>query len=263
MGNRDECAGHGIRPPIERVLGIWRFTRPAGGYHRARSLPGHLLHLVVEGAYALRTNLREYAVRAGDVVYYHETEDVEWLGGRTDVVFYSVGFLAPKLAPLPPERRVFRSNKKLRAAFERLWKAGGTVAEPRRSVAIYAALYAIIEALGWPSDDRTADAEDLGWSGIEKTVRERKLFRPTIDELAKISGMSRASVVRAARKATGKSPGARMREIRMHEARGLLLYSGQNVSQVADYLGYRRMHEFSREFARYFGVPPSSLSKKG
>jgi AraC-like DNA-binding protein len=48
----------------------------------------------------------------------------------------------------------------------------------------------------------------------------------------------------------------------MAEARGLLSYSTLNVTQTAAYLGYSRMHEFSREFSGYFGHTPQSLIKR-
>jgi AraC-like DNA-binding protein len=51
----------------------------------------------------------------------------------------------------------------------------------------------------------------------------------------------------------------RIQTVRMEEARGLLLFSTLNVTQVAEYLGYPRLHEFSREFSQYFGAPPSRV----
>jgi transcriptional regulator GlxA family with amidase domain len=49
----------------------------------------------------------------------------------------------------------------------------------------------------------------------------------------------------------------RLRELRLAEAQGLLRFSTLSVSQVAEYLGYPRVHEFSREFSRRMGRPPS------
>ena len=44
----------------------------------------------------------------------------------------------------------------------------------------------------------------------------------------------------------------------MSEAKKLLRYSGMNVSEIAAYLGYPRVHEFSREFSKNSGSSPSS-----
>jgi AraC-like DNA-binding protein len=243
---------------------VWRFTREPGGYRRARSLPGHLLHLVIRGEYALRTNAREYAIRPGDVIYYHETEEVEWLGNSRPVVFYSVGFLAPELRPLPVDTRVFPSTPALRAAFADLYAASLLPRGPARALRIHAQMLGIVlQVESWRSiADPERPAGASSWWDLERLLRERRLFRPTLDELAHIVHRSRASIVRDCRAATGQSPMRRLREMRMAEARGLLRFSTLNVTQVSRYLGYPRVHEFSREFARFHGRPPSALSRR-
>jgi AraC-like DNA-binding protein len=250
-------------PPVEGITGVWRFSREPGGHHRARSLPGHLLHLVLEGSYRLRTNGREYDIKPRDVIYYHETEEVEWLGNAGRVTFYSVGFLASALEPLPAERRVFPSSKPIRAAFDRLHAAALLPRDARRTLGIYAALLAVLAEIDWwprPAPEAAAEGADLWWR-LERLLREKRRFRSTIDELAAEAGCSRASVVRACRAATGASPMRRLRDVRMAEARGLLGFSTLNVGQVAAYLGYPRIHEFSREFLGCCGHPPSAARR--
>jgi len=253
-----------VPSPLEGISGVWRFSRERGGYRRARSLPGHLLHLVLAGAYGLRTNAREYSIRTGDVIYYHETEEVEWLGNVEPVVFYSVGFIAPQLGPLPAEDRVFASDDRIRAAFEDLYAASLRPRGVRRALELHAVLLGLVlQVEPWraiSAPERPARTES--WWEIESLLRERKLFRPTLDELTHLVHRSRASIVRACRAATGTSPMKRIRAMRMAEARGLLRFSHLNVTQVAQYLGYPRMHEFSREFSRCFGLPPSAARRR-
>jgi AraC-like DNA-binding protein len=250
-----------VRAPVEGISGVWKFAREPGGPHRARSLPGHLLHLVTAGAYRLRTNGREYAIRSGDVIYYHETEEVEWLGNAETVMFISVGFLAPGLAPLPLDRRVFRSSAAVRAAFARLYAASLMPRVTARAVAEHAALLDILRRIdGW-ADSGPPEPEGAArtWWEIENGLRARRQFRAGLTELCRLAHMSRATVVRVCRAATGTSPMRRLRDLRMAEAQGLMRFSSLNVGQVADYLGYPRIHEFSREFARYHGHPPSRV----
>jgi AraC-like DNA-binding protein len=243
---------------------VWKFTREAGGPRRARSLPGHLLHLVISGSYGLRTNAREYGIRPGDLIYYHETEEVEWLGNDEPVAFYSVGFLAPALPPLPVETRVFPSEAPVREAFDDLYAAALLPRSPRRSLGLYAALLQIVLGIDfWRESvgpERPAAGRD--WWAVESLVREKRTFRPTLAGLARLARCSRASLVRACRAATGTSPMRRIRDLRLAEARGLLRFSTLNVSQVAAYLGYPRVHEFSREFRRLTGRPPSALRRR-
>ncbi|MHC4915963.1 MAG: helix-turn-helix transcriptional regulator [Planctomycetota bacterium] len=252
-----------VASPIESVSGVWRFSREPGGTRRARSLPGHLLHLVISGSYRLRTNAREYAIRTGDVIYYHETEEVEWLGNVEPVVFYSVGFLAPEVPPLPVESRVFPSTEPIRGAFDDLYAAALTPPGVRRALGVHLALLRIVLNIDFWREiarpERPAAGRD--WWAVESLVRERRMFRPTLGELARLTHRSRASLVRACRAATGTSPMRRIRDLRMAEARGLLRYSTLNVSQVAAYLGYPRVHEFSREFGRVAGESPSAFRR--
>jgi AraC-like DNA-binding protein len=248
-----------VSSPVEAISGVWMFRRAAGGYRQARSLPGHLLHLLLQGSYLLRSNAREYSVKTGDLIYYHETEKVEWLGNREDVVFYSAGFLAPTLSPLPLDSRVFPADSGMRRSFERLYEASLLLPGNGRSLRMHAKLLELLSAVPqWSAQHAPSEGETpRSWREIEAFLRERKLFRTSIDEIGRLAHMSRASVARACRAATGTSPMKRLREMRMAEARGLLRFSHLSVSQVAQYLGYPRIHEFSREFSRQFGTPPS------
>ncbi len=247
------------RSPVESISGIWKFTRPPGGWHRTRSLPGHLLHLVTRGSYRLRTNGREYTIHTSDLIYYHETEDVEWLGNSETVEFISVGFMAPALAPLPLEQRVFRSSPPIRAAFARLHTASLLPPGLDRTLTGHAALLDILRRIPrWDGQPRSApEGAGRSWWDLENILRQRRQFRAGLPELCQMAAMSRATLVRACRTATGTSPMQRLRDLRMAEAHGLLHCSTLNVGQVAKYLGYPRIHEFSREFARYYGHPPS------
>ncbi len=252
--------------PIEAVTGVWQFVREPWLRTTARSLPGHLLHLVTEGHYQLKTNGREYDVQAGDIVYYHESEEVEWLGDESQVVFYSVGFLAPGLKPLQIEHRVFPASRRLQQRFAQLHQAWSQDRETSR-FAIHARLADILDEVRQQRFDETpgqaaAAARHEPWWKVEAILRERHQFRPSIDDLCALARLGRSSLIRSCRQATGKPPIQRLREIRMEEARGLLLCSHLNVSQVARHLGYPRIHEFTRDFSAFHHLPPSQLQRQ-
>lgn len=250
--------------PVEAVVGVWQFVRePFFRSTAARSLPGHLLHLITAGHYRLQANGREYHVGAGDMVYYHESEAVEWHGDASRVVFYSVGFVAPQLPPLPIERRVFRASSRMRRTFARLfeaWEAG----RQQRPWTVYARLADLVDEIqqaGLTASVDAAPASASLWWHAESVARQRRLFRPTLEQLCRGSGASRGTLIRACRKATGTTPIQRLREIRMEEARGLLQYAHLNVTQIAEYLGYGRIHEFSRDFTAFHGRPPREFKR--
>lgn len=79
----------------------------------------------------------------------------------------------------------------------------------------------------------------------------------TIDELAHASAMSVSSFHRAFKRVTGDSPLQYLKKVRLDKAKGLLVHGGMRVNNVAYEVGYESPSQFSREFKRYFKVPPS------
>ncbi|MFH1970322.1 MAG: AraC family transcriptional regulator [Verrucomicrobiota bacterium] len=243
--------------PVETITGFWRFVRKPHFHWHGRSLPGHVVQLVVSGSYRLVTDGRAYDIRKGHVTCYHGPEDIEWVDNDAEVVLFSIGFLAPQIEPPPLDMRVIRSTAAIRRSFYKLQKASLVTEGKQRALGMHAALLDILYQINsLRVHVPQAGQSHAPWWAIESQLREQKLFRPTLHGLSALAGRSTASVVRLCRRATGLSPLQRVRAIRMEESRALLMCSDLNVSQVAEYLGYSRVHELSRDFKRYFGVPP-------
>ncbi|MDY7091873.1 MAG: AraC family transcriptional regulator [Acidobacteriota bacterium] len=79
----------------------------------------------------------------------------------------------------------------------------------------------------------------------------------TVEELARESAMGVSSFHRAFKEITGDSPVQYVKKIRLLKAKGLLVFEGKQVSEAAYEVGYASPSQFSREFKRYFQVPPS------
>ncbi|MCB1054661.1 MAG: AraC family transcriptional regulator [Acidobacteria bacterium] len=79
----------------------------------------------------------------------------------------------------------------------------------------------------------------------------------TVEELARESAMGVSSFHRAFKELTGDSPVQYLKKIRLLKAKGLLVFEGKQVSEAAYEVGYASPSQFSREFKRYFQVPPS------
>lgn len=105
---------------------------------------------------------------------------------------------------------------------------------------------------GWPSRtndpflDRVIDAieADPGrdWS---------------VEQMAAISALSRSVFAERFRAAFGVSPAQHVAEVRMRQARALLV-DGRGVSEVSRELGYGSDEGFSRAFRRHTGMTPSA-----
>lgn len=77
-----------------------------------------------------------------------------------------------------------------------------------------------------------------------------------IEELAEIANMSVSSLHRHFKEVTAMSPIQFQKQLRLQEARRLLLAESTDVADVAFRVGYESQSQFSREYSRMFGFPP-------
>lgn len=78
-----------------------------------------------------------------------------------------------------------------------------------------------------------------------------------IEELARLAGLSTSAFHRNFRAATSMSPIQFQKQIRLQEARLLLADRTHDVTTTAHRVGYVSPSQFSREYRRQFGSPPS------
>ena len=77
-----------------------------------------------------------------------------------------------------------------------------------------------------------------------------------VGELAALAHMSSATFHRHFKATTGMSPLHYQKELRLLEARRLMLANDSNVATAAAEVGYESASQFSREYGRMFGRPP-------
>jgi len=78
----------------------------------------------------------------------------------------------------------------------------------------------------------------------------------TVDELAKLSNMSRATFARVFQQALGQTPMKYLSDWRMTLARDLLLIQDTTLAEIADRVGYSSVYAFATAFRRHHGAPP-------
>ena len=93
-------------------------------------------------------------------------------------------------------------------------------------------------------------------------IRSHYAANLRIDKLAQIAGMSTASFHRHFRTLTAMSPLQYQKQIRLQEARARLISDAKNVAAVGFAVGYDSPSQFSREYSRFFGVPPGQDIKR-
>jgi len=80
-------------------------------------------------------------------------------------------------------------------------------------------------------------------------------------ELAKSYGMSESSLYHNFKKVTMLSPLQFQKTLRLEEARRMLLTQDLEATEIAFAVGYESPSQFSREYARMFGLPPKAYAK--
>lgn len=83
-----------------------------------------------------------------------------------------------------------------------------------------------------------------------------------IEELAEMVNMSVSSFHRHFKEVTAMSPIQYQKQLRLQEARRLLLTESADATDVAFRVGYESPSQFSREYSRMFGFPPRQDMKR-
>jgi AraC-like DNA-binding protein len=77
-----------------------------------------------------------------------------------------------------------------------------------------------------------------------------------VDDLAADANMSPSTLRQHFREITGMSPLQYQKQLRLQEARQLMLHQHVDAGQAASQVGYLSASQFSREYSRVFGAPP-------
>jgi AraC-like DNA-binding protein len=110
---------------------------------------------------------------------------------------------------------------------------------------------AAIRQLGYPDGQarRIARAVELLRTDFARPL--------PVERLAAAAGMSPSSFHQHFRNVTSLSPLQFQKQLRLIEARRLMLSEGSNASTAAYAVGYESVPQFTREYRRMFGQPPA------
>jgi AraC-like DNA-binding protein len=90
-----------------------------------------------------------------------------------------------------------------------------------------------------------------------RLLRENYAQPLRVDAIARDMHMSTSSLHHHFKAVTAMSPLQYQKQLRLQEARRLMLVSGADVATAAHLVGYESASQFSREYSRLFGAPPS------
>ncbi|MFF0372029.1 AraC family transcriptional regulator N-terminal domain-containing protein [Micromonospora sp. NPDC005087] len=110
---------------------------------------------------------------------------------------------------------------------------------------------AAVRQLGLADSSLSHIARAVRW------IRDHYAQSFRVEDLARLSGMSVSAFYRNFQAVTAMSPIQFQKQIRLQEARLLLATHSSDVTGVGIRVGYESPSQFSREYRRQFGAPPS------
>lgn len=251
--------------PLTRVTLVERFIRPVAGFkYRSTSLPGHLVHLVLAGKVRQEISGDLHELGAGELYWHYEDELATGEVVEAPWEFYSVNFLAPALKPPPFGSRRTRATQNTEGLFSALiddWR-NLTLLEAVRDFRVQSRLLMLLADI-WPLFGDTSELPTTNlWWELETMIRADIERRHTLTELSVRCGRSIPTITRSCIDAVGMPPMKRVKQIRLSLAQGLLHHSTIPISEIAARIGYDRVHEFSRDYKKHYGLSPTDDRNK-
>lgn len=120
-------------------------------------------------------------------------------------------------------------------------------------------LYRVLQGPhGWMLRDIAAPGTALSRVGIAiQWIRKNFTLPLRVEALAQMAALSVSAFHRHFKAVTALSPLQYQKRIRLLHARSLLIAGEGNATSVAFGVGYESATQFSREYSRFFGLPPS------
>lgn len=119
-------------------------------------------------------------------------------------------------------------------------------------------LYRVLQGpMGWMLRDiASPDSALARVNQAIQQIRRNYALPMRVEDLADGAAMSISAFHRHFKSVTALSPVQYQKQIRLLNARTLLIASGYSVTAAAHEVGYQSSTQFSREYAREFGLPP-------
>ena len=172
-------------------------------------------------------------------------------------------WLREQTAQLPPV--VDDPTGELRLLLEQILKEAETPKPYRREVMeaeLRTLLYHLLRRTHKesPSSETTAEA---ALQPVLRYIRENLHCPITLEDLAAAAHLEKSYFSRKFKAISGSTPMDYLRQVRLTKARELLRYSDMTVTQVAQALGFRSLHHFSKTFRQFTGISPMAYKTGG
>ena len=241
-----------MKPDTSELLGCGEVLPDPGWRLPPHLHPFHELIVVKRGAMILRTSRVEVRVSAGDCLFYAAGlvhEEVSDPDDPVNTIFMAFRTAEPAASiPLHMQDRegrlaellswLIRDRRQQRAAGDCLPLVG-----------------AIVQELRW----LLTRPRDPWLEQTREYLRRRMAERVSIAEMAAHGRMSRFAFIRKFKRLAGRTPMDELRQMRLHEARNLILTRDWPLKAIAPAVGIGDECQLSKLFRRHFGISPGQM----
>ena len=217
--------------------------------------PFHELIAVKSGAMLLKTRHGDLVARAGDILFYEAGLVHEEISMPDDPV--NSRYLSFAADQILPSLTLCMRDPEGRVAELLCWMLRDQN-EGRPGADCLALLDMIIRELHWI----LARPKDAWLEKVRDHMRTRFADKLSLAEVASHAGMSRFAFVRKFKRLSGRTPMEELRQIRLHEARNLILSRDLPMKTVAAKVGIGDEYQLSKQFRRQFGISPSRIRNR-
>ena len=233
------------------------------------------LHLVIAGRGVLETESQSSEVRQGDMVCYwpgikiilRPDENDPWVRHWIQLDGEGARKYAESLG-FDPQHLVVRAHRfpRARQIFQRLLEQFRNH-RPAQEPHVLALLFEFASACAPPGRDVVlADpetAEDPGFIGrLLGAMQKTGIANPGIAQAARMLGMSRTTLYRECMRQTQMSPSRYLDEMRLSQAREMLLRSREKIASIAHALEFHDDKYFLRWFRKQMGMTPTQYREQ-
>lgn len=111
------------------------------------------------------------------------------------------------------------------------------------------------------SENRNMSKHRIEFSRLWEKVASNLSYDWGLLSLSRETGYSRSHITRICLELYGRTPGDIVKELRMKQAKAMLLNSVESVESIAERVGYPRLSTFSNAFHEYYGISPREFRK--
>lgn len=157
----------------------------------------------------------------------------------------------------------FTANEMLKNIFVEMFSVPEEYGEYHRKILTVRAILALLDI----KDGKTADRRYFSGDASNKVHAVRKLLGEhlssdiSVEELAEKVNLNRTTLQRVFKQMYGFTIFEYRTQVRMQEAKNLMLEGKMSVTEIAGICGYSNASKFSAAFKKCFGVTPSEWKK--